>query len=306
MRTCLIFLGLLAVASAPAQQPLDGSGFVVDFDAVTPQLTHIAGQVYMLTGAGGNMGVFVGDEGVFLVDGQFAPLTDRIRALIRTISAEPIRVLVNTHFHEDHTSANASFAAGGALIVAHENVLSTLSQPHYIEMINTRFGAFPPEALPDITYQQTLSLHLNGERVDIYHAPPAHTDGDSIIYFRTSNVIHMGDVFRSRGQPIFDRNNGGSYEGLIEASNFVLSLADADALIIPGHGVPATKAGLAQVRDIMATVRDRIAVAIREGRSLEEVIATEPSRGFDWRDGRLSIRETIEWIYQELAAKRSR
>lgn len=295
---CLVFS--LVCNGAAAQQPVEGSGFVVDFAAVTPQISHVAGQVHMLTGAGGNIGVFAGEDGVFLVDGQFAPLTERITEQIRSVSDAPIRLLVNTHFHEDHTSANSSFAGLGALIIAHDNVLRTLSQPHYIEMINSRFGAFPSDALPAVTYASSMTLYLNGERVDIYHAPPSHTDGDSIIYFRDSNVLHMGDVYRPRGQPIFDRNNGGSYEGLIEASDFVLSIADDDALIIPGHGTLASKADLVNVRNVMATVRDRIAAGIGEGRSLEEITASDPSRGFDWRDGRLTVSDTIQWIYEEL------
>jgi len=299
----MFFSLLFALSVSSAQDPLEGPGFAVDYDSVEFELLHVSGQVHMLSGAGGNVGVFAGTDGVFLVDAQFGPLTDGIRNQIRTISSEPLRLLINTHFHEDHTSGNENFAAVGALIVAHENVLNTLSQPHYIEMINTRFGAFGSNALPMITYQDTMSFHLNGERVDVYHAPPSHTDGDSIIYFRGSNVIHMGDVFRSRGQPIFDRNNGGSYEGLIEASNFALSIADDDVMIIPGHGVLSSKADLMDVRDVMATVRDRIAIAIREGKTLEEVLESDPIRGFDWRDGRLSVDETIEWIYRELAAK---
>ena len=298
---CLL-AGVLIALNGFAQEPLDGAGFVVDFDAVDPQITRVSGQVHMLSGAGGNIGVFAGDDGVFLVDSQFAPLNERIQAQIRTVSAAPIRLLINTHFHEDHTSANRNFSALGALLVAHKNVRRTLSQPHYIEMINTRFGAFESDALPQITYDDTLSFHLNGERVDIYHAPPSHTDGDSIIYFRGSNVIHMGDVFRTRGQPIFDRNNGGSYEGLIEAANFVLTIAGDNTMIIPGHGPLSSKSDLIESRDTMAAIRDRIAFAIREGRTLEEVIASDPSRGFDWRDGRLSVIETIEWIYRELAA----
>ena len=296
-------MALLYSATPSGAQILEGSGFGVDYDAVELELSHVRGQVHMLRGAGGNIGVFAGPEGVFLVDGQFAPLSERIRAEIREISTRPIRFLVNTHFHGDHTGGNVNFGAAGTLIVAHENVRTTLAQPHYIEMIDTRFRAFAPEALPLVTYQAAMSFHVNGERVDVYHAPPSHTDGDSVVYFRGSNVIHMGDIYRTRGQPIFDRNNGGSYEGLIEASNFVLSIVDDDTLIIPGHGVLSSKADLMDVRDIMATVRDRIAEGVTAGLALEEVIASDPSRGFGWRDGRLTVAETIEWIYAELAAK---
>ena len=281
--TPVVIIGVLSLLyvcdSSLAQDPLDGPGFGVDYDAVEFEMLHVSRQVHMLRGAGGNIGVFAGPDGVFLVDGQFGPLNARIRAEIAEVSDQPVRFLINTHFHEDHTSGNENFGADGVLIVAHENVLSTLAQPHYIEMINTRFRAFTAPALPVVTYQDSMSFHLNGERVDVYHAPPSHTNGDSVIYFRGSNVIHMGDIFRSRGQPIFDRNNGGSYDGLIEASNFVLSIADDDAMIIPGHGVLSSKADLMEVRDIMATIRDRIATAIRRGDTLREVIESDPTDG---------------------------
>jgi glyoxylase-like metal-dependent hydrolase (beta-lactamase superfamily II) len=154
-----------------------------------------------------------------------------------------------------------------------------------------------------ITFKDSMSFHLGGERIDVIHAPPAHTDGDSVIFFRGSDVIHMGDIFRTRGQPIFDRNNGGSYEGLIAASDFVLDLISENTKIVPGHGPVSTRADLVQVRDIMATVRDRIQAGIDAGQTVEQIIAADPSAGFGWRDGRLTVAETVRWIYTELVAK---
>lgn len=302
--------GLLSCASIlalwsgfVAAQGLDGPGFGVDYEAVELRLTPVAGRVHMLAGAGGNLGVFVAEDGVFLVDDQFAPLTERIRAEIATLTTAPVRFVINTHFHGDHTGGNENLGRAGALIVAHENVRRTLAQPHFIEMIQTRFPAFGVDALPVITFQESMTFHLGGEQIDIYHAPPSHTDGDSIIFFRESDVIHMGDIYRTRGQPIFDRNNGGSYEGLIAASDFVLGLVGEDTKIIPGHGVVSTRADLQAVRDIMATVRDRIAAGISAGQTMEEVVAADPSAGFGWRDGRLTVEETVRWIYTELAAR---
>ena len=296
------FFVSLSTAGGVSAQPIDGPGFVVDFDSVELRTTHVAGNVYALAGAGGTIGIFVSDDAVFLVDGQFAPLTERIRAEIAALGDAPVRFLINTHFHEDHTSGNDNFNEAGTLIVAHENVRRTLAQPHYIEMIQTRFAAFGESELPVVTFQDTMAFHLGGERIDVIHSPPAHTDGDSIIFFRGSNVLHMGDVFRSRGQPIFDRNNGGSYEGLIAAADFVLDLIGEDTMIIPGHGVVSTKADLRESRNVMATIRDRIQAGIDAGMTVEQVIANDPSRGFDWRDGRLTVDETIRWIYAELAA----
>jgi len=299
----LIACATLLAPSVQGQGIIEGNGFAVDYAAVELQTTPVAGRVHMIAGAGGNLGVFVSDDGVFLVDGQFAPLTTRIQAEIRTLSAAPVRFLINTHFHEDHTSGNESFGPAGALIVAHENVRRTLSQPHYIEMIQTRWQAFGEDALPVVTFSDSMSFHLGGERIDVIHAPPSHTDGDSVIFFRDSNVIHMGDIYRTRGQPIFDRNNGGSYRGLIAASDFVLDLIDADTKILPGHGRISTRADLVEVRNIMATVRDRIQAGIDAGLSVDAVIASDPSRGFGWRDGRLTVDETVRWIYTELSAR---
>jgi cyclase len=304
--TLLIGMALFGLAAPASAQILKGHGFPVDYDTVEFELAPVAGQVYMLAGAGGNIGVFTGADGVVLVDDQFAPLSERIRAQIATISSEPVRFLINTHFHGDHTGGNANFGASGTVIVAHENVRRTLAAPHYIEMIDTLFAAFSPEALPVITFEDSVTLHLNGERVDVIHAPPAHTDGDSIIYFRGSDVIHMGDIFRTRGQPLFDRRNGGSFEGLIEASDLVLSMMGENTRIIPGHGPISTRSDLQQSRDIMATVRDRIAAAIARGQTLEQVIASDPSADFGWRDARLTVPELIEWIYLELAENQDR
>jgi len=287
-------------------QGLEGPGFAVDYDTVEFRMTQVAGRVHMLAGAGGNLGVFVADDGVFLVDSQFAPLTERIRAEIRNLTPHPVRFLINTHFHGDHTGGNENFGPAGALIVAHENVRRTLAQPHYIEMVQTRWPAFGPEALPVITFRDSVSFHIGGERIDVIHAPPAHTDGDSVIYFRGSDVIHMGDIFRTRGQPIFDRNNGGSYEGLIAAADFVLDLIGESTKIIPGHGPISTRADLVESRNILTAVRDRIQVGIDAGRTMDEVVASDPSAGFGWRDGRLTVEETVRWIYAELVNKTGR
>ena len=296
--------GASAQDHVSAQGLLEGEGFPVDYDAVEFRMTHVAGRVHMLSGAGGNIGVFVGDDGVFLVDGQFSPLTDRIMAEVAELSDDPIRFLINTHFHGDHTGGNANFARAGALIIAHDNTRRILSQPHFIEMRQTLFRAFGPVALPSITFSSSLSLNLGGERIDVIYAPPAHTEGDAVIFFRESDVIHMGDIYRPRGQPVFDRNNGGSFEGLIRASDFVLNLMGEETLIVPGHGQVSTRADLVEVRNIMATVRDRIQAGVDAGQSVAEVIASEPSRGFPWRDGGpLTVEETVRWIYAELAAK---
>jgi glyoxylase-like metal-dependent hydrolase (beta-lactamase superfamily II) len=290
----------LAFAAGAAFAQQQGPGFDIDFDVVRITTEHVAGQVHMLRGDGGNIGVFVGEDGVFLVDDQFAPLTERIRAAIAEISGEPVRFVINTHFHDDHTNGNENFAEIGALIVAHENVRITLSRPHFIETVETIFPAFPEQALPVITFRDRVRFHLNGEDVEVFHVPAAHTDGDSIVYFRGSNVVHMGDVLRLRG-PIFDQNNGGSYLGLIRALDTVLGVVDENTRIIPGHGGLATRDQLREVRDGLTAVRDRIAAAIAEGKNVEQTIAEDPTRGYQWSMPRLmTMDKIIEWIYREI------
>jgi glyoxylase-like metal-dependent hydrolase (beta-lactamase superfamily II) len=281
-----------------------GPGFDIDFDQVQVRTEHVAGQVHMLAGAGGNLGVFAGEDGVFLVDDQFAPLTGRIREAIAAISGEPIRFIINTHFHDDHTGGNENFGEAGTLIVAHDNVRRTLAVPHFIETVNTEFPAFAPSALPAVTFSDAVIFHLNGEEVEVFHTPSAHTDGDAIVYFRGSDVIHMGDIFRSRG-PVFDRHNGGSLPGMIAASDLVLSMMGADTKLIPGHGRVSSREDLLRARDSMVVVRDRIAAGVAAGKTLAEIIAENPTAGFEWSSPRLlTLERVIEWIYLELSEDR--
>ncbi len=294
---------ILGVACGWAPAPVRAQGFQVDFDKIGISTVHVAGQVHMLRGAGGNIGVFAGVDGVFLVDDQFAPLTDKIRAAITAISDKPIRFLINTHFHGDHTGGNENLGRAGTLIIAHDNVRRTLSAPHFIEIINGHFPALKASGLPIITFNDTVTFHLNGEEVHVFHVPPAHTDGDSIVHFRGSDVIHMGDTFRSSGHPIFDRGNGGSFQGLIDVSNRVLAIAGADTRIIPGHGVVSSRSDLRAVRDILVATRDNILALIAAGKTLEETVAAKPTADFDanWPRNRLTPDQVVEWVYTDLS-----
>ena len=195
---------------------------------------HVAGQVHMLTGAGGNIVVFIGEDGVFMVDDQFAPLTDKITAAISALSDKPIRFLINTHFHDDHTGGNENLGEAGVLIFSHDNARKTLAEDHYIAAINTTFAAFKEIGLPIATYSQDMTFHLNGEEVSVFHVPNAHTDGDSVVYFQESDVIAVGDVFQRLGYPVFDRSNGGSFSGLVEAWGKILQVIGDDTKIVQG------------------------------------------------------------------------
>lgn len=246
------------------------------FDEVEINVYPVAGQVYYIEGRGGNIGLFVGDDGVFLVDDQFAPLTDKIVAAIRPLSDKPIRFLVNTHLHPDHTGGNENFGKMGALIFGHDNVRR--------QMLISAYTQEPPL----VTYSQDVSFHINGETVHVFKTPDAHTNGDSYIYFKGSNVIHAGDVYRTTSYPYIDINNGGSFLGTIKALELLVDVSDDDTKIIPGHGVISGTGEVQAFLDMLLVIRDRVKVSIKAGMSLEETQAAGLTKEYDerWESGR--------------------
>jgi len=242
---------------------------------------EVADGIYMLKGEGGNIGVSVGEDGVFMVDDQFAPLTDRITAAVAELSEQPIRFVINTHWHFDHTGGNENLGTEGIVIVAHDNVRERMSTDSFIQAFNMAVPAAPKAALPVITFNDTVTFHLNGQEIVVVHQESAHTDGDSIVYFKTANVIHMGDTFFNGLYPFIDSSSGGNVNGVIHAAEHVLSLSDAQTKIIPGHGPLADKAALEKYRDMLVTVRDRMQSLIDEGKTLEEIVAMKPNADLD-------------------------
>lgn len=290
---------LCAVAAAvptAGQQP--------DFGPVEIEAHHAGEGVWMLTGAGGNIGVSAGADGVFLVDDQFAPLTEKIRAAVAKINDHPIRFVLNTHWHSDHTGGNENLGGAGALIVAHENVRERMSVDQFMERLDRTVPAAPKAALPVVTYDDSVTFHLNGDEIHAFHVPPAHTDGDSIVHFRKANVVHMGDVFFTSGYPFVDLGSGGSVEGVLDAVDRVLALTDAETAIIPGHGPMSDREGLEEYRRMLGTIVSRVAERIAAGDSLEEVQAARPSAEFDEEHGGGFIDgETfVETVYTSLTA----
>ena len=278
----IVFLG--GAQQAIAQQ---------DWDAVDMIVHPVAGNVSYIEGSGGNIGLFAGDDGVFLIDDQYAPLTDKIVAAVRTVSAEPIRFLVNTHMHPDHTGGNENFGKMGTLIFAHDNVRSQMAISDYAE------------EPPLVTFSEDMSFHINGETVHVFKTPDAHTNGDVYIKFESSNVIHTGDVYRTTSYPYIDSNNGGSYLGTIKAYDLLIEVSDAETKIVPGHGVVSSVEDVRAFRDMLLVIRDRVAAAIRDGKSLEESQAAGLTAEYDerWDSGRRigSAATLIESIYADLA-----
>jgi glyoxylase-like metal-dependent hydrolase (beta-lactamase superfamily II) len=282
-------------ASALAQQ---------DFSNVEVKATRVAGNVYMLTGAGGNIGVSVGDDGIVMVDDQFAPLAPKIEAALRGITDRPVRFILNTHYHGDHTGGNEHFGKS-APIVAHENVRRRLASG--VTRRGTTVPPAPAGALPVVTFNDTLTIHLNGEDVRAVHMPNGHTDGDSVIWFTRSNVVHMGDDFFNGAFPFVDTENGGSVRGLIRNVEKVVATVPDDAHIIPGHGPLADKAALRRYLDVLRNTLAAVERGIAAGKSLDQLKADNVLAEWDaWGRGFIKTNSWIETLHREASAPRQR
>src|SRR5258706_4056469 len=278
-----------------------------NFDAVQIKPIKVTDQIYMLEGEGGNIGVSFGDDGVFLIDDQYAPLTPKIIAAIKSISDKPVRFLLNTHWHADHTGGNENLGKAGVLIVAHDNVRTRLSTDQFVQLLNNRkFPASPKVALPVVTFNDTVTFHINNDEVHAYHIPPAHTDGDSMVRFRKANVVHTGDVFAAYRYPFIDVENGGSVKGIVEAMDKLLPMLDDNTKVIPGHGPLSGRKDVAAYRSMIATVAKRVEDLVKSGKTLPEVIAAQPTREFDSEWGKFRKPEAfVEIVYFGFAPRRN-
>jgi glyoxylase-like metal-dependent hydrolase (beta-lactamase superfamily II) len=274
-----------------------------DLASVEIRSKLIRGSIHLLTGAGGNMAVSAGEDGVFLVDDQFAPLTEKISAAIREIRDEPVRFVVNTHWHGDHTGGNENLGDAGAVIVAHGAVRRRLSVEQFQKMRKRTIPASPRGALPVITFSDAVTFHLNGENVHVFHVPPAHTDGDAVVHFQESDVLHTGDVFFNGTYPFIDVDSGGSIEGMIDAQERILSLCGDDSVIIPGHGPISNAAELRGARDMLRKVGDRVRSAIAKGMTLEQLIAGDPLADLDraWGGGFIDTSQMLAIVHADLS-----
>ena len=291
-RLALLLLSLFALPGF-AQQ---------DFSKVEIRTEKLSDTVYMLMGAGGNIGLSVGDDAVFLVDDQFAPLTPKIEAAIARITPKPVKFVLNTHWHFDHTGGNENLGKAGALIVAHENVRKRMSVENFIEFLGMKTQPDPRVALPVVTFTSDVTFHLNGDEIFAQHAPRAHTDGDAIVHFRKSDVVHMGDIMFNKLYPFIDTSSGGTVEGVIGAVERTLKELGERTRIIPGHGPLANRADLQAYRDMLATISGRIRAQLRTKKTLEQVQASKPTAEFDavWGKGFLNPERFVEMLYKNM------
>jgi cyclase len=240
-------------------------------------------QLYVLEGGGGNVAVFVWDDGVLLVDDKIPPVSAQLKAAVAAITPKPIRFVVNTHWHPDHRGGNAVLAGDGAVIVAHENVRRRMSVEGFVEVFGRKYPPSPPAALPIVTFTRDVTFHLGGEEISVTHVDAAHTDGDSFVRFRKANALHLGDCYLNGSYPVIDYTNGGSYLGTIAAADRALGMVDADTRIIPGHGAISNDRELREWRDMLTAILARVKKLVASGKTLDEAKRERPTRQWDER-----------------------
>lgn len=297
----LILFGLLFsfLPSANAQRG--------NWNEVVVTISQVTGSVYIVEGSGGNIGVSIGVDGIIMIDDQFAPLTEKILTAVQSISDQPIDFVVNTHLHPDHTGGNENLSSMGVEIVAHDLVRDRLESRTVNRQTNEIGRGAPDAALPTLTYRDRLTFHYNSEEIRVIKVPAAHTDGDSIVHFTDSNVIHMGDVYRTTTYPYVDVNHGGTLQGTLDALQFAIDLSDEDTVIIPGHGKLSNKEEMIAWRKMLITIRSRIQQSVNTGDKLEEALALNPSMEFNDRwgadSGIVTTKSFLTMIYKEVAGK---
>ena len=272
------------------------------WDDVTYNTVPLGEGIYALIAEGGNIAVAIGDDGTFLIDDQFAPLTRKLLGQIETLGGGIPRFLINTHWHYDHAGANENLGAAGTLIVAHDNVRKRLAVDNRIDALGVDVPALSREGLPVVTFSRDTRFHINGETIHAFHVAHAHTDGDTVVHFEKANVIHAGDVWFNGFYPFIDVAHGGSLAGTIAAVEKILALADDDTRIVPGHGPVGNRQQLTEYREMLSQVKSQLSELKQQGKSLQEVIAIAPTKSLDeeWGDGFLSPEKWLKIIYDGL------
>ncbi|HEY6158798.1 MAG TPA: MBL fold metallo-hydrolase [Gemmatimonadales bacterium] len=290
----------LASAAAGQQDPL--AAFRAQLGAIPIQAQPLAENLTLLSGPGGNVVVLRGPDGMLVVDTFVAPAWPKLQESLKGLGAAPVKLVIDTHWHLDHTDNNAPLRAGGATLVAHENTKLRMTQPHHLAVLELDLPPSPADALPQRVFKDGYTLEANGERLLLTHVPPAHTDTDVVVRFEKANVLHTGDVFFNGRYPYIDGSTGGRIDGMIAAADHLLSLADTATKIVPGHGALATRPELAKYRDMLSAAADRVRKLKASGKTLEEAIAAKPFVDLDaqWGKGRFNGDTFVKIVYLTL------
>ena len=288
--TSLLSVLLIGLTLIPAL------GYSADVEIKAVPVTD---QIYLITGQGGNIGLFIGEDGTFLIDDQFAPLTEKILEVIESVGGQHPRFLINTHYHGDHTGGNEKIGQGGTLIVSHDNVRERLISGSYIGAFKMKLPPASKAGLPVVTFSKNIKFHINEDTVMVKHVPHAHTDGDSFIYFQDANVIHAGDLFFNGFYPFIDVNHGGSLKGMIKGLDKILRIADDQTKIIPGHGPLGDRQQLASYRQMLGVAYERLRTLKAEGKTAEEAAAANPLGDLEatWGNGLFKSDQWIKLVY---------
>ena len=269
--------------------------------------TKLRDTVYLLQGVGGNMVTQTGPDGKLLIDSSVGTAAPRVKQALAELGSQPLQLLINTHWHFDHTDGNAAMHEGGALILAHENTRLRMARPQRIAAMNLDFPAAPNSALPQEVFEDRSHLFFNNDELRLVHFAPAHTDSDIYILFKRANVIHTGDIWFNGSYPLIDDSSGGRVDGMIRASSEIVTLADNETKIVPGHGRLGTKAGLSEYRDMLVSVRDRVEGLKRSGRSMQDAVAAKPTSDLDkkWGTGSMTPDLFVQQVYKTLPEGRA-
>jgi cyclase len=306
MTVVATMMWLAGIAIAQQQPPTAPP--TPDFSKIEIKTTDLGDNVYMLEGQGGNITVAVAKDGIIMVDGQYAPLHDKIKAAISAISNEPIKYLINTHYHGDHTGGNEPFAKDGVTVVSEINVKNRLAAGTTNGLTGAKVPPAPAGALPTRTYTGAYHIRLRGRVADLKHIANAHTDGDTYVWLKAANVLSTGDTFTNGRYPNIDFANGGNIKGMIAATDAYMKLTNAKTRIVPGHGPLADKAALTEYRTMLVTARDRMAKLVKEGKSEDDVVAAKPFADLDakWAPTDLASKNFIRVVYHSLADKKGK
>jgi cyclase len=279
-----------------------------DFEKVTIKTTKVSESIYMLEGAGGNIGVSVGEDGVIVIDDQYAPLTPKIQAAIAAITPKPVKFVLNTHWHGDHVGGNENLASVGAVIVAHENVRKRMSTEQFVEMFKRKVPPSPAKALPVVTFTSDITLHFNGEDIRVIHPDPAHTDGDAIIVFPKAKVVHMGDCYMTISYPFADLSSGGSFDGFVSLTDKVVGMTDESFKIIPGHGPLSNRAELKAWHDMLVEIRAAVKKQVDAGKKLDAIQKQNLTAKWDEKWGQKFIKpdQIVDFAFQAVTAKKKK